>query len=157
MSIDTHMLLRTPLSAQEVRTALIRDPILAELGFVDVGILDEVGNQGVSLIVRAWDEDDRYLIDNGFETSSLSITFIPANGKAGWEPYRWAFAGVLRVVPGDVCAQEQGGGPLGLLRLDDVVYVNPNWIIPSDLTDYGYHPERIVVGIPPLSAEVVAG
>ena len=27
-------------------------------------------------------------------------------------------------------------------------YVNPNWIGPEDLTDFGYHPNRIVVGIP---------
>ena len=33
--------------------------------------------------------------------------------------------------------------------------MNDDWIGPEDLT--GYDPERIVIGIPPLSAEVVAG
>ena len=156
MSIDTHMLLRTPLSADEVRTALVKDPLLAESDFADSGILDEVGNSGVSLIIRPWEEDDAALIENGFQTASVRVKFIPAKGEAGWKPYRQAFAGVLRVAPGDACAQQQGGGPLGLLRLDGVVYLNPNWISPDHLTDFGYHPKRIVIGIPPLVAEAVA-
>lgn len=156
MSIDTHMLLRTPLPAAEVRAALVHDPALADLGLEDFEGLNEVGNDGINLVILPWDEDDRTLVENGFETATVRITFIPAKGKAGRDPYRRTFAAVLRLVPGDACAQEQGGGPLGLLRLDGTVYVDPNWLSPENLSRYGYAPERIVVGIPSQTAEAAA-
>ncbi len=156
MSIDTHMLLRTPFSAAEVRAALVHDPALADLGLEDFEGLNEVGNDGISVVVRLWDEDDRTLIENGFETATVRVKFIPARGEVGGDLYFRTFAAVLRLVPGDACAQEQGGGPLGLLRLDGVVYVDLDWIGPENLTDFGYHPERIVVGIPPQTAEAAA-
>jgi len=43
-----------------------------------------------------------------------------------------------------------------VLRLDGVVYVNPDWIAPEDLTDFGCTPERIVVGIPARTVEAAA-
>jgi hypothetical protein len=156
MSIDTHILLRSPLSAADVRAALVRDPALADLALVDHGEWVGMGNDRVSLNVDPWDEDDHDLIEGGFETATVTVTLGLARGKAGWDAYHRTFAAVLHLVPGDACAQEQGGGALGLLRLDGVVYVNPNWISPEDLTDFGYHPERIVVGIPSQTAEVAA-
>ena len=156
MSIDTHMLLRTPLPAAEIRDALVQDPALADLELADYGERVGTGGKEFGLIVRPWEADDHDLIEDGFETATVRITLMPANTKMGWDAYHRTFAAVLRLVPGDACEQEQGGGPLGLLRLDGVVYVNPNWISPENLARFGYHPERIMVGIPPQTAEAAA-
>ena len=156
MSIDIHMLLRTPLSAAEVRAALVHDPALADLGLVDHGERVGMGSDLVGLDVTSWEEDDHDLIEGGFETATVRVLLFPKRGRAGWDAYHRTFAAILRLVPGDACAQEQGGGPLGLLRLDGVVYVNPNWISPENLARFGYHPERIMVGIPPQTAEAAA-
>ena len=149
MSYDTHMLLRTRLSAIEIRATLLHDSLLVDLGLQDYRMVDEVGNDNISVIVRPWDEDDRTLIENGFQTATVRVMFVPAKGTPGQEPYRRMFAAVLRLVPGDACAQDQGGGPLGLLRTGDTVYVNPGFIIPRKLIDYGYTPKKLVIGIPP--------
>lgn len=153
MSLDTHMLLRTPLSAAQVRDALLHDPALADLGLVDRGDWSGMGNERVSLSVSPWDEDDHDLIEGGFETATVTVTIGLVRGKVGWDAYHRVFAATLRLAPGDACAQEQGGGPLGLLRLDEVVYVDPDWISPENLARSGYHPERIVIGIPAGAAE----
>lgn len=148
MSIDTHMQLRTPFSTEEVRAALLHDPALADLRLVDHGQRDGLGSNQVSLVVKSWEEDDHHLIDSGFETGSVTITLIPGRGKKGWDAFYRARAAVLRRVPGDVCAAQQDSAGPDLLRLGGVVYINPDWIGPEDLTDFGYVPERLVVGIP---------
>ena len=147
MSIDTYVQLRTPLSAEEVRAALLRDPDLADLSLADRGD-GWLGGELTSLVVTPWEENDNFLIDNGFETGSVTVTLIPGRGEAGWNAHSRARAAVLRLVPGDVCAAQQDNNGPGLLRLDRTVYLNPNWIGPENLTAFGYHPERIVVGIP---------
>ena len=81
MSIDTHMQLRTPLSAGEVRAVLLHDPALADLRLVDHGERDGLGSDRVSLVVTPWEEDDHHLIDGGFETGSVTVTLIP--GRVG--------------------------------------------------------------------------
>ena len=126
----------------------MHDPALADLGLVDHGERVGIGSDRVGLNVEPWTANDHDLIENGFETATVTITLFPGRGEAGWNAYHRTFAAILRLVPGDACAQEQGGGPLGLLRLGGVVYVNPNWIGPEDLTDFGYQPDRTVVGIP---------
>ena len=158
MSTDTHMLLRTPLSAKEIRTALVKDPALADLGLADEGDWAGMGDERkrISLAIDPWKDNDHDLIENGFETASVTITLSPGWDEAGWDAYHRTFAALLRLTPGDACAQEQGGGPLGLLRQDGTVYVNPDWIGPEDLLDFGYNPERIVVGIPPKKVEAAA-
>ena len=148
MSIDTHMQLRTPLSVKEVRTALRHDPALADLRLVDHGEQDGLGSNQVSLVVWPWEEDDRHLIDGGFETGSVTITLIPGRGKERWDAFYRALAAVLRRVPGDLCAAQQDSAGPDLLRLGGVAYINADWIGPEDLTDFGYVPERLVVGIP---------
>ncbi len=99
---------------------------------------------------------DHDLIENGFETAAVRITLGLGRGKAGWDAYHHTLASVLRLMPGDVCAQEQASGSLGLLRLGEVIHVNTDWIGPEDLTDFDYTPERIVVGIPARTAEAAA-
>ena len=148
MSIDTHMLLRTPLSAAEIRGMLADDPVLADLNLTDYGDWVGMGNVRLSLKVDPWDEGDHDLVEGGFETATVTITLGPGWGGVGQDAYYRTFAAILRQAPGDACAQEQGGGPLGLLRLGGTVYVNPDWIGPEDLTDFGYHPERVVMGTP---------
>ena len=58
-------------------------------------------------------------------------------------------------MPGDVCAAQQDSAGPGLLRLGGIVYINPDWIGPEDLTDFGDAPERLVVGIPAGVVEAV--
>ena len=156
MSYDTHMLFRTQLSATEIRAYLAHDPSLSNLALVDNGERVGMSGDGISLVVRAWEADDRNVIDNGFETATVRIQFIPARGQVGGERYRRLFAAVLRLVPGDACAQDQGGGPLGLLRVNESVYINPDFIWPEDLFNYGYTPKQLVVGIPSSIAEAAA-
>ena len=153
MSYDTHMLLQTPFSPGEVSAALTHDVALADLELIDHGERVGMVGNGISLEVTLWDENSRTLIENGFETATVRVTFSPARGQVGGEPHRRLFAAVLRLVPGDACAQEQGGGPLGLLRLAGIVFVDPDFINPEQLTRYGYAPEQLVVGIPQGLAE----
>jgi len=156
MSNDTHMLLRTPLSAAEVRAALVHDPALANLGLVDFPVQGEVGSDWINLIVRPWREDDHDLIEDGFETATVRVKFIPGWGTEGWEAEQRALAAILRLVPGDVCLANQDAAGPNLLRLDGVVYINPDGFRPENLTDFGYVPERLVVGIPAGAAETAA-
>lgn len=154
MSIDTHMQLRTPLSAAQVRAALVHDPELADLHLMDHGERDSLGSNQVSLVVKPWEEEDRHLIDGGFETATVRVKLIPKRGPTRFEAEHRALAAVLRLVPGDVCAAQQDSAGPDLLRLGGVVYINSDWIGPADLTDFGYVPERLVVGIPPGLVEV---
>jgi len=154
MSIDTHMQLRTPLSAAQVRNALVHDPDLADLRLADYGEQGGLVSDQVSLIVKPWEDDDHHLIDSGFETGDVTITLIPKRGPARFEAEHRALAAVLRRVPGDMCAAQQDSAGPDLLRLGGVVYINPDWIGPEDLTDFGYVPERLVVGIPAGLVEV---
>ena len=52
-------------------------------------------------------------------------------------------------------ADEDSAGP-NMLRLGGTVYVNPHGCRPDNLTDFGYAPERLVVGIPARAAEAAA-
>ena len=156
MSYDTHMLLRTSLSAAEVSATLVHDSALEDLALIESGRYVTMGGNEVSLEVTPWEEDDRTLIENGFETATVRVMFIPARGQVAGEQFRRMFAAVLRLVPGDACAQDQGGGPLGLLRVNGSVYINPDFIWPEDLFDYGYTPKQLVVGIPSITVEAEA-
>ena len=152
MSIDTHMLLRTPLSAEEVRATLLCDPELADLELVDLGT-GSVGGKLVTVMVKPWMEDDHDLIENGFETASVRIKLFPRGGSPGWDAFYRVLATILRLVPGDVCLANQDAAGPDLLRLDGVVYVNPDGFRPENLIDFGYRPERIVAGIPAAAVE----
>lgn len=147
MSIDTHILLRTPVSARQVMDALMAD-LGPDLGLERFGD-DELASDVLSVDVTPWSEDDRDLIEGGFGTATVRVMLSPRTSDAGFDAAFRVLAALLRLVPGDACAQEQGGGPLGLLRLGGTVYVNPGQVRPEDLTGNGYLPERLVVGISP--------
>lgn len=156
MSADTLMLLRTPLPAAQVRTALVHDPALADLGLADNGEWVGMGNKRLSLTVNPWDGDELDMIPDGFETADVTVTLTPGWGVEGWEAMQRVLAAVLRLVPGDVClANENAAGP-DLLRLGGVVYINPDGFRPDNLARFGHTPERIVVGIPAQAAEAAA-
>lgn len=152
MSSDTHILLQTSLTASEVKAALLRDPALADLGLKDTGMDGLTSNQ-VTLLVKPWKEDDRDLIGNGFAVATVRVKVIPRHGPFRFEAEQRAQAAVLRLVPGDACLANQDAAGPGLLRLGEVVYVDPDWVSPENLTGFGYTPNRIVVGIPALAAE----
>lgn len=112
MSADTLMLLRTPLPAAQVRTALVHDPALADLGLADRGEWVGMGNKRLSLTVNPWDGDELDLIPDGFETADVTVTFTPGWNVEGWEAMQRVLTAVLRIVPGDVClASENAAGP----------------------------------------------
>lgn len=152
MSIDTHILLETPLSAEGVRAALLHAPELADLGLVDLGT-GSVGGKPVTALVGPWTEDDRDLIENGFETATVRIKLFPRGGSPGWDAFYRVLAAILRQVPGDVCLANQDAAGPDLLRLGEVLYVDPDGFRPENLTDFGYHPERIVAGIPTVNVQ----
>ena len=147
MSIDTHILSRTPLSAAQVRSALVHDLALADLGLVDHGEQVGIGGSRVSLVVRPWEEEDHDLIENGFETATVRVKVIPGRGPTRFESEQRIIAAILRLVLGDVCLAGQDAAGPDLLRLGGVVYVNPEGFRPENLIRFGHHPERIVVGI----------
>ena len=128
MSIDMHIQLRTSLSAPQVRAALVGDPGLAGLDLVEDPQGMEVAGNAICVIVKPWQEDDHELIDNGFDTATVRCKTIPGRGEAGWDAER-------RVVA-------------ALLRLGQVVYVNPYGFTPEHLAEFGYTPPRLVIGIP---------
>ena len=74
------------------------------------------------------------------------MTLIRGWGEKAPDAEYRVLAAMLRLVPGDMCAELDTGGPLALLRLDDVVYVDPDRIGSESLTDFGYRPERLIVG-----------
>ncbi len=121
MSIDTHMLLRTPLSAEQVRAALLHDPALADLGLADLGT-GTVSGKLITMIVKPWQEDDCDLIENGFKTATVRAKLFPRGGtEAGWDALYRAIAAIMRLVPGDVCLASQDSAGPDLLRLGGVV------------------------------------
>lgn len=156
MSIDTYLLLRTPLSAEEIKGRLLRDPELADLGLEETEERNGIAAMPVTLTVRPWDPSyEDFLLEHGFGDPTVFMTLMRGWGeKAADAEYR-VLAAVLRLVPGDVCAESEGGGPLMLLRLDDTVYVDPDRLLPENLTDFGYAPERMVIG--PVPSQAAAG
>ena len=131
----------------EVRTALVRDPGLADLHLVDRGT-GWIGSNLVSLVVRPWEDDDRDLIDGGFQSATVTAKIVPKPGPARLDAERRVTAAILRLVPGDAClASEDSAGPT-LLRLADAVYVDPDWFRPEDMAEFGGPPRRLVTGIP---------
>lgn len=156
MSVDTYLLARTPLSAEEVKAALARAPELADLGLADYGREDGLGGDRVTLVARPWDpSDEDALLEHGFGDPTVSMTLIPGHGREGYAATDRVLASLLRLVPGDVCAELEGGGPLALLRLGGTVYVDPDRITPGNLSRYGYAPERLVIGPVPSQAAAV--
>lgn len=152
MSIDTYVQLRTPMTAEEVRTALVHHPELADLGLVDLGEEDSLISHPVSVVITPWEEDDRLLIDDGFETGSVQVTTIPRSGAAGDAAYRAEeriIAALLRLMLGDVRLADQNNAGPDLLRLGGTVYVDPDGFRPESLAENGYMPGRLVIGIPP--------
>lgn len=152
MSIDTHVLLRTPLSAEEVRASLLHDPELIDLKLVDRGT-GSISGELVTVLVEPWTGDDHNLIEDGFEAATVRIKLFPKGGSPGWDASYRVLAAILRLVPGDVCLANQDAAGPDLLRLSGVVHVDPDGFRPENLIDFGYHPERIVVGIPIANVE----
>lgn len=132
----------------QVRTALVRDPGLADLHLADRGT-GWIGGDLLSIVVKLWNDDDHNLIDGGFETATVGAKVVPSGGPERFEAEHRVYAAILRSIPGDVClASEDSAGPT-LLRLGDVVYVDPDGFRPEDVTGFGYVPGRLVTGIPP--------
>ncbi len=157
MSIDTYLLARTPLSAEEIKVRLMADPELANLGLRETGKGDGVASQAVTLRVRPWHSlNEDALLEYGFGDPTVSMALIRGWGEQAADAEYRVLAAVLRLVPGDVCAELDTGGPLALLRLGGVVYVDPDRIGPENLTDFGYIPERLIVGPVPSQVAAVA-
>lgn len=156
MSIDTFVQLRTSLAAAQVRAALVQDPALADLGLVDHGERVGIGGDWVSLVVKPWQAESHELIEDGFEAATVWVKLIPKWGEEGWDAVMCVLAAILRLVPGDVCLAGQDNAGPDLLRLDGVVYVNPDGFRADNLDRYGYRPERVVTGIPPRTVGTAA-
>lgn len=155
MSVDTYLLARTPLTAEEIKARLTADPELADLGLRDTEKRDGLASRAVTLRVRSWDPlDEDALLEHGFGDPTVSMTLIRGWGKQAEDAEYRVLAATLRLVTGDVCAELDTGGPLALLRLDGVVYVDPDRIGPENLTDFGYVPKRLIVG--PVPSQTVA-
>ena len=159
MSYNTHLQLKTPVTPRDIRTALVQDKTLADLGLVDRGEEDGLFSHSVGLFVLPWDDEDRHMITGGFQTGSATVTIIPRSGTAGDVAYKAqdrVVASLLRLVPGDVCLAGEGSAAPGLLRLGGTIYVNPDGFRPESLATNGYAPERVVVGIPTQAAGAAA-
>ena len=156
MSIDTLILLRTSFSPAQIKEVLLHDPTLTNL------LLMEYGSQGglisdlVSVDIRPWEDDDHDLIEDGFETATVAITTIPGRGSAARKAEQCVIAAMMRLVPGDVCLASQDSAGPDLLRLNGVVYINPDGYSREHLSDFGYNPEQIVVGIPTKTIQATA-
>ena len=148
MSIDTHILLRTSLSAEEVKIILLYDPELADLDLVDHREWNSISSDQVTLVVKPWDAEFGDVIEGGFNPATVRIKVIPGRGPNRFATEQRAIAAVLRLIPGDVCLANQDSAGPDLLRLGDVVYVDPDGFRPENLTNFGYVPDRIVIGIP---------
>ena len=148
MSIDTLIQLRTALSADQVRATLLHDRGIADLKLEDTEEENEISSEFVTLNVAPWGEDDHHLIGNGFQTGSVVVTVIPRRGPYKFEAEHRAIAAVLRLISGDICVANQDAAGPDLIRLGGVVYMNPDGFLPDSLTDFGYKPDRLVVGIP---------
>ncbi|MGI4955192.1 MAG: hypothetical protein ACRYGM_25580, partial [Janthinobacterium lividum] len=84
-----------------------------------------------------------------FESATMAAKIVPSSGPGRFEAELRIYVAILRAIPGDVClASQDSAGPI-LLRVDDVVYVDPNGLQPEDLTGLGYLPRQLVTGIPP--------
>ncbi len=135
------------MTVAQVRAALLRDPGLADLHLVDRG--GWIGSDLVSVVVRPWEPDDRDLIDGGFESATVAAKIVPSSGPGRLEAELRIYLAILRAIPGDLClASQDSAGPI-LLRVDSVVYIDPNGLRPEDVTGLGYHPRQLVTGIPP--------
>jgi hypothetical protein len=142
------MQIRTGMTAAEVRMVLARDPGLADLHLADRGT-GWLGGDLVSLVVRLWEDDDRDLIDGGFQSATVMAKIVPKAGHSRFDAERRVIAAILRLIPGDAClASEDNPGPT-LLRVTDVVYLDPDWFLPESLAKFGYLPRQLVTGIPP--------
>ncbi len=150
MSVDTYILARTPLSPEEIRRRLLHDPALADLGLKETGARDGVTCMAATLMIRPWDaQDENAALEAGFDTASVSMTLIRGWETGAADAERRVFAAMLRLVPGDLCAELEGGGPLALLRVDDLLYLDPAKIAPESLSESGYAPIQLLLGIPP--------
>lgn len=145
MSLDTHLFLKTPVSVEALAAWLAAEYDLKPDG-------DWLGGDPVSLIVVPWTEEERNLIEGGFKTASIYVKFVPRSSTAGFAAADRLLAAILHKVSGDACLQLQGCSGLGLLRRDGVVYVDPDQLRPEDLTENGYTPERLIVGVPAEAA-----
>ena len=147
MSVDTYILSRTSLSAEQIIARLIGDAELADLALRKTEARDGVTSTSVTLKIRPWDSfDEDALLEHGFDDPTISMTLIRGWGEKAPDAEYRVLAAMLRLVPGDMCAELDTGGSLALLRLDDVVYVDPDRIGAESLTDFGYRPERLIVG-----------
>lgn len=157
MSKETYIQFRTITTPEEVKAALVRDPALADLGLIERSN-GWIGGGGVNVIVDPWnadpdpEEDDRHTISGGFEMADLLVGVIFGDYEARCR----VIAALLRLVPGDVCLADYDSAGPNVLRLDGTVYVNPRGYRPENLTDFGYAPERMVIGIPAQAAEAAA-
>ena len=149
MSKSTYIQIKTAMTPGEVKSPLEHDPTLAALGLLERPN-GWVSGGGVNVVVDPWnadpdpDEDDRHTISGGFETADLMVGVIYGDYEARCR----VIAALLRLVPGDVClASYVAPGP-ELLRLRGTVYIDPDGYRPENLTDYGYTPDQLVVGIP---------
>lgn len=159
MSFNTNLQLRTPLTPKQVITALAHDRELADLGLEDKGEEDGLFSHPVGVIVTPWEDEDCHMITGGFQTGSVTVTIIPrrrAAGSAAHEAQERVIASLLRLVPGDVCLANEGSARPALLRVDGIVYVNPNEARPESLAANGYVPERLVIGVPSRIAKSAA-
>ena len=141
MSLDTHLFLDASVSPTAFAAQLA-----AEHGLRPDGAW--LGGDLVSLIVRPWTEDDRDLIEGGFETASIYVKFVPRTSTAGFAASDRLLAAILCSVPGDAYMRRQDGESAGLVRRNGVVFLDPDQLSPEGLTQNGYTPERLVVGVP---------
>lgn len=141
MSLDTHLFLDTSISPAAFAARLAAEHSLQPDGAW-------LGGDLVSLIVRPWTEDDRDLIEGDFETASIYVKFIPRTSTAGFAAVERLLAAILCSVPGDAYMRRQDSDRAGLLRRDGVVYLDPDQLHPEGLTQNGYTPERLVIGVP---------
>lgn len=101
----------------------------------------------VNISIRVWQESDRALSQINFGPATLVIKFMPRSSDDGFAAQLNILAAILAVYPGDA-SLEFGEGGVELLRLKDVVYLDPNGLQIEDLADVGYQPMNIEIGIP---------
>lgn len=141
MSLDTHLFLDTSVSPTAFAAQLV-----AEHGLRPNGVW--LGGDLVSLVVRPWTEDDRDLVEEDFETASIYVKFVPRTSTAGFAASDRLLAAILYSVPGDAYVRRQDSERAGLVRRNGVVYLDPDQLSLEGLTQNGYIPERLIVGVP---------
>lgn len=141
MSLDTHLFLDTLVPPTAFAAQLV-----AEHGLRPDGVW--LGGDLVSLIVRPWTEDDRDLIGEDFETASIYVKFVPRTSTAGFAASDHLLAAILYSVSGDAYMRRQDSERAGLVRRDGVVYLDPDQLSLESLTQNGYIPKCLVVGVP---------